>query len=667
MLDDVESGETMLQEERTDHVEEDHSSGLDVSALPGHMDHHCTNWIWIFILPLALSALYFPVEKAIHEGDVTKFFRGFDYYGRMCGRDLCDGVKCGPFTYYCGKTLDEMPDTAHPICVDSCPTGNSTSHICWDEDSLSTVSLPDLPTEEFNMKCLQLAHVQKEHEKKNAKLFKGLEDFKGAGSLVGLLMDSLHSVKRAWTILILTFFVALATGTFYMVFLKFLAAFLIYVSLSLMTIIPFVFGAFHIIKVFTSGGFGEVLGGNTEVQTSFLSGIGGICVAFVLCCTLTKISQGVATATGCIVATTDCMFSIPSILFEPLVSITLKASIAGPMVYLGVMLVSTGQMVLLMGNDEMHRTVSLQGEQWVYLAYVVFMCLWLVEITHNGTQYVLAYVTERWYFTPFVEDVKVDIPHPCIVLEAIFNMFRYHLGSVILSAFLKTLFRVPKIISFTLYLVGCCDHRRKRRDPEEKLNKCSCRLLMKLLRKEGYMDMAITSSEYCLATQHAMFTLEDSSAELVLNWTQLIFQVGGWALTTAMSALFATVMVSTPKYTDPLGSHYLTQPESVIMVCGVLGFSTSVSFMNVFDVVGDTILYCFALEEQRHRQQNAGKYDPYDEQSIFQRCCRTKNSDGFMSWLLGYEDEKADDYHRGHTQKVQYAPRSLLDAMEAAK
>eukprot|EP00435_Cladocopium_sp_Y103_P010046 s3101_g2.t1 len=185
---------------------------------------------------------------------------------------------------------------------------------------------------------------------------------------------------------------------------------------------------------------------------------------------------------------------------------------------------------------------------------------------------------------------------------------------------------------------------------------------------QSLTDMAITSSEYCLATQHAMFTLEDSSAELVLNWTQLIFQIGGWALTTAMSALFATVMVSTPKYTDPLGSHYLTQPESVIMVCGVLGFSASVSFMNVFDVVGDTILYCFALEEQRHKQQMAGKYDPYDEQSIFQRCiCRSKNSDGFMSWLLGYEDEKADDFHHGHTQKVQYAPRSLLDAMEAAK
>lgn len=28
------------------------------------------------------------------------------------------------------------------ICVDSCPTSNLTSHVCWDEDSASTVRSP---------------------------------------------------------------------------------------------------------------------------------------------------------------------------------------------------------------------------------------------------------------------------------------------------------------------------------------------------------------------------------------------------------------------------------------------------------------------------------------------------------------------------------------------
>ncbi|CAE7282929.1 unnamed protein product, partial [Symbiodinium microadriaticum] len=54
---------------------------------------------WIFVLiaawatdsPLsALSVLYVPAMQAIQDGDMSKFMRGFDYQGRMCGRDLCD-------------------------------------------------------------------------------------------------------------------------------------------------------------------------------------------------------------------------------------------------------------------------------------------------------------------------------------------------------------------------------------------------------------------------------------------------------------------------------------------------------------------------------------------------------------------------------------------------
>lgn len=522
------------------------------------------------------------------------------------------------------------------------------------------------------MKCLQEAHAMslQENEKKQQRLFKGLSRFKGANSIAGFLMDSLHSIYRAWTILVSTFFVALAVGMFYMLVLRYLSEFLIHASLLLMMIVPAVFGLFHLFKVFTSGGFHEVLHGNTEVQASFLSGIGGLCVAFVLCCTLAKISQGIATATGCIVATTECMFGIPSILFEPLASLLMKALFAGPMIALSILYVSTGEMMLVMGEQEMNRKITLQGEQWAFLGYIVFMGLWLVEITHNSTQYVLAFVTERWYFTPYVDDVKVDLPHSCLVLEAIYNMLRYHLGSVILSAFLKTLFRVPKIIGFTFYLVGCCDDRKRGNEPEGKegrSSKCSCGLLMRLLRKEGYMDMAITSAEYYKATQHAMFVLEDAAAGLVLNWTQLVFQVCGWAGTTSVCTLFAQVMVSTEKYTDPLDHHFLNEPDSVVFVCAILGLSVSVSFMNVFDVVGDTILYCFALEEQRHKQQMAGKYDPYDEQTIFQKCtCRSKNGDGFFSWLMGYDDDKGDDHHHVHA-RVQYAPPSLLEALENAK
>ncbi|CAK9023463.1 unnamed protein product [Durusdinium trenchii] len=63
-----------------------------------------------------------------------------------------------------------------------------------------------------------------------------------------------------------------------------------------------------------------------------------------------------------------------------------------------------------------------------------------------------------------------------------------------------------------------------------------------------------------------------------------------------------------------------------------------------------------------------GKYDPYEEQSIFQKCtCRSKNGDSFLAWMLGYDDEKSEDVHHRAEQRAQYAPKSLLNALESAK
>ncbi|CAJ1428497.1 unnamed protein product [Effrenium voratum] len=129
----------------------------------------------------------------------------------MCGRDLCDnGVPCGSLTYFCARPEDVKPDTAHPICVGVCPTSNQTSHICFDQTS-GTVALPDAPTVQFNMKCLQQRHLEEENSKHL--ISRGMERFKEAGSFEGLFMDSAHSIKRAQLLMLYVFLVS-GTATF---------------------------------------------------------------------------------------------------------------------------------------------------------------------------------------------------------------------------------------------------------------------------------------------------------------------------------------------------------------------------------------------------------------------------------------------------------------------
>eukprot|EP00439_Symbiodinium_sp_Y106_P003582 s1125_g1.t1 len=445
--------------------------GRSVAPLPGHLDHHCTDVWWIFVLIAALAVLYVPSLQGIQNGDMSKFMRGFDYQGRMCGRDICDnGEVCGRFVYFCSRTVvgEEGIDTLHPICVDSCPTSNLTSHVCYDEQTLSTVSVPDWPTEEFNMKCLQKSHAAREsclfetqeHERK--RLAGDMTRFKDAAGTPGLLLDCIASLTKARVHLVIVIFVAIIAGFMYMLFLWACASFLIHGSLTLMTIIPLAFGIFQLLMAFHGGGFSAAIGGDLAVQQSLWVGLTGVSFGAIMCCTMVKIARGVNTAEGVVTATTECLFEIPSILLEPAFSLMIKVLLAGPLIFLALDYASTGKMYLIQGEHGIHRNLSLQAEQWGVILYFFVMILWVLELVHNMTQYILAYVSQRWYFTPYVDDQKIDLPQIFLVVEATWNLFRYHLGSVIFGSFLKTLLRVPKMIAYVIFLVGCCSVSAKR-------------------------------------------------------------------------------------------------------------------------------------------------------------------------------------------------------------
>ena len=110
---------------------------------------------------------------------------------------------------------------------------------------------------------------------------------------------------------------------------------------------------------------------------------------------------------------------------------------------------------------------------------------------------------------------------------------------------------------------------------------------------------------------------------------------------------------------------FLKEPDAVVALAAVLGLAVGVSFMNVFDVIGDTILYCLALQEQRFTQlKNA--HNPYhkDDATLMERwglkskvlslafcvavgaftprCTCRDGSGGFLSWMMGYDEHEQD-------------------------
>ena len=646
--------------------------GRSVAPLPGQWHHHCTDPCWILLLIAAVGVLYFPIQEAMQTGDMSKYMRGFDYMGRMCGRDECaPGQICGRFIYFCSKVEENGIDTLHPICVDSCPTNNLTSHVCFDSDTQSTLLVPDWPTEEFNMKCLQRSHrlrAEEEHERK--RLAGDVTRFKGgAGHTPGILLDCIASIARARLHLVVVIFVSTAAGFMYMLFLWSCLKFLIYGSLVLVILIPSSFGLWHLFIVYRGGGVTAALSGNLQIQQSLWMGLAGVSIGLFLWCTLKQIFNRIQTAEGCIMATTECLFELPFVLLEPAFSLLAKVMIALPLFILMLEYASTGEMQLIATERGIHRHLQLRKEQWGIIFYFAFLIAWTLELVHNMTQYILAFIAQRWYFTPYVGEQKVDVPGICVTFESTCNLFRYHFGSVVFGSLLKTLFRIPKMFAYSIFLLGCCKYSKHKEVKESSGTKFTASLMFALLRKEGYMDMAITSSDYCEATEHATFTLDDSSTELVLTWTQIIFELGGWVLMTGVGALYMAVTVhSNPRFTDATDDEmFLKEPDAVVALAGVLGLAVGVSFMNVFDVIGDTILYCLALEEQRFTQlRNASNPHHKDDATLIERwegltnkvlslvfcieagaftprcTCRDSSSGGFLSWMMGYDEYEQD-------------------------
>ncbi|CAE8697196.1 unnamed protein product, partial [Polarella glacialis] len=136
-------------------LEQHHS---DCPPLPGHREHSCTDIAWLLLLSLAMGGLCYPIWHAESNGDLTKFFRGFDYKGRMCGRDVP-----GSFEFWCQRP-GYPPDSKHPICVAECPNSTQQIHACFHEfrnGSNATVATPDYATIAFGRRCLQNPELDK--------------------------------------------------------------------------------------------------------------------------------------------------------------------------------------------------------------------------------------------------------------------------------------------------------------------------------------------------------------------------------------------------------------------------------------------------------------------------------------------------------------------------
>eukprot|EP00930_Biecheleria_cincta_P099155 TRINITY_DN9079_c0_g1_i2.p1 TRINITY_DN9079_c0_g1~~TRINITY_DN9079_c0_g1_i2.p1 ORF type:complete len:672 (-),score=65.15 TRINITY_DN9079_c0_g1_i2:198-2213(-) len=642
-------------------VKQEQLDGNDwtVPPLPDKISHRCTDPAWAVIIVLAVVGLTFPSKYALDNGNIGKFSHEFDYEGNLCGRDTCAGKPCGPYLFFC-RLPDGSPDFAHPICKEICPKNNLTYSSCFDSTTNGVKLVPDYETVKYADKCLG-ARVGLNGPLVSPEFYAKMR----AKSWTGKMIEGIDSVRTAKQ----TFaFSAMAVTLFayvYLFVLKMVAAPALYVSMMLMIVVPNGVGLWGLLVIY-SDGFSQTMQ-TQQGRNRFMFNLMFIAAGCIFGRLFCKMRKGFATAAGVLEASSACIFATPGILIEPLAMSVYQILIVCPFLTLCAGLYSTGRIVLVDADPQPYRNLEYLPFQILYLAYAHFMLLWTMFFVHCMSQYILCYIATRWYFIPVDEDGSKDhAERGWPFCDAVHNVFRFHFGSIALTSFLRVTLFIPQIV---LNLVTYCPMRLPTPSDVTMSKKTKRDWFFEVLswgRKTALMDMSITSADFFWAAPRGLAVIHDqNSAMAVLSATTLILKIACIGLSGVLGFAIGSVAIATEAYESVDSPHYLPAPLVVCIVHIVLGALLGWTFVNMYNVVGDVILFCVGLEEtwwndndQSSCTDNDGSWTGMVAEAGRKNCGAYTG----LGWLENHDKPQGLESSRRH----QYAPDSLLQAIQDA-
>lgn len=594
--------------------------------LPGNKDHTCTDPVWLALFLLALGGVAYVAKFAVENGDERKLMYGYDVKQNLCGLDNSD-----EYLFWCRDPNSNETLIDFPMCIAECPTSGSTpaKRACPGPNGTHTLR-SDYPTVAIGHWCFPAERNMTLHV---------LHTVIGKhwSSLGFSLCSDLSRVGKI--VLPVSAFVAIITGYMYLYLLDKCAEYLVYVCLLLLVVSTSGTGSW---LVYNSMSGNALLG---KAEHDLVIGVALAAAGLLMVCWMCSKIRGISAAIGCIEAACECFMEEPTLLFEPFLALVLKVVSLVVFFYVTIMLTSTGD-ISIVGHYGVMRNVDLSEEVWCYMGFIIFAFLWVMEIHSAASQYVLAWTTQMWYFTPYLNGKK-EGTQTCGIFKGYYNLARYHVGTVALGSLMLCYLRLVRVVC-----AAVVEATKWEGNPVgEILAKCclccvTCYArFLASLSKNAYMDVAITSSNFCVAATRSLELLANEvPAVAVLNGTQIIFQICGIGLITCSNVWLTLISMSElPVFSVASSAYYVGNPAGVAAIVGLQAGFISVCFMHVFDTVGDTILYCFASEQRRRSWVDHKAYGSRSELKH-----RT-----WWAWLFGGDSESDGD------TTINYAPSKL--------
>lgn len=554
------------------------------------------------------------MHYAYQNGDPRKVYHGMDYEGNLCGVDL----PFKPYVYWCKTSSESMPQVAatglssipagaaawlnptgldfeHPICVEFCPQSAQTSSRCYDEATGGTKMTQDYATHAVAKRAC-LPQATEMMDKVNEKL--------DGHPIQKYIPQVIATCRAGWPVLLGAVGLALILSSIYLLLIEWLAGLVIWLCMIALILLPGVCGG-YLVYASQHGGL-DGIPSSGDAKTDLHVGI-GCCVisAFFLlvtCCMRAAIDRAI----NVVECAAECLFQCKSLLLEPIINLAARMFVWLNMLGGLAWIVSVGEVE----KQKIYRSFTYTEEQWVYIIFYVFMMLWINDFCTAMSQYVIANAATKWYFTEHSGGMK--LAPSCLLCRGYFNGWVYHFGSLAFGSLLIALLRPIRIVVMALVYA------------EDLVDNAACGCVTKCclccvecfnsflvhLSKNAYIDISITSKNFCAAGTNAAELLARQSKTLIASAgaTWLFTLVGLASVTVSGGFITSLVVTNAKQFNDPSEKYYIQDPMVCSTMAAVICFVVALCFMIVFDSVTDTMILCLAYDKEEAKNNPVPVY-----------------------------------------------------------
>jgi hypothetical protein len=551
-----------------------------------------------------------------------------------------------PVLYYC-QLPSGLLDLEHPVCRKSCPSSDNGATLetapCYSHMEPGVPNPPGAAASgqtftkenkyffedrlDYNTRDLLGVYcVPKNKTLEAAMMGKIMKNPAARAALQASSLATAQSVFMGAAVL------AILLGFVYLFFLRFFAKILVFLGLFILSVAPVIGGGILIYNATTEDGLDHIPS-TGDSTTDMWIGVGLVIASAIMACISVCACGALRTAIAVVRAASTAMVDMPTLVLEPVITQAIRLGLLAALLYGFGWLLSCGKMTTMTLEEYavledsgapnvqgVFRTFRYTEEEWHYIFYYVFITIWIMCLMTAASQYAIAYAVQLWYFTAYDDSGrKPGIGLKFSIFTAFCEGFSLHLGSLALGSFL-----IAVLIAIQLVL-GYLAKQAKAEDNKVAVAAAKCMMCcvqcfqrcLEFLNKNAYIDIACNSTSFCFAAKNAFWIIVKNFPEMaILNGACWVFvYVGVGAITSVGTWLVYLIVTKMEYFSDPSKSTYIADPLPILVVTALICGVVSYSFMQVYDMVADTILYCFATEKIRRRRGDLEKdvqYAPAD-------------------------------------------------------